>query len=149
MTAASGVPDGPVPGHLGRVLDGGVPVGTCFQVKPGVLVTAWHVLDGIGAAGQGTRVEVDPLAGGGASEARVARLDQAHDLAVLVCEVHLPATAGDLAATDHMAPRTAVTVTGHCVITGSGRTARSLTTIGRWARPGDVGGRGADRADDR
>ncbi len=135
MTAASGVPDGPVPGHLGRVLDGGVPVGTCFQVKPGVLVTAWHVLDGIGAAGQGTRVEVDPLAGGGASEARVARLDQAHDLAVLVCEVHLPATAGDLAATDHMAPRTAVTVTGHCVITGSGRTARSLTTIGRWAGP--------------
>ena len=135
MTAASGVPDGPVPGYLGRVLDGGVPVGTCFQVKPGVLVTAWHVLDGIGAVGQGTRVGVDPLAGGGASEARVACLDQAHDLAVLVCDVHLPATAGDLVATDHMAPRTAVTVTGHCVIAEAGRTARSLTTIGRWAGP--------------
>ena len=135
MTAASGVLDGPVPGYLGRVLDGGVPVGTCFQVKPGVLVTAWHVLDGIGAAGLGTRVGVDPLAGGGASEARVARLDQAHDLAVLVCDVHLPAITGDLVATDQMAPRTAVTVTGHCVIAGSGRTARSLTTIGRWTGP--------------
>jgi tetratricopeptide (TPR) repeat protein len=135
VTAASGVSDGPVPGYLGRVLDGGVPVGTCFQVRPGVLVTAWHVLDGIGAAGLGTGVGVDPLAGGTASEARVARLDQAHDLAVLVCEVHLPATAGDLVATDQMAPRAAVTVTGHCVIAGSGRTARSLTTIGRWAGP--------------
>jgi tetratricopeptide (TPR) repeat protein len=135
VTAASGVPDGPVPGYLGRVLDGGTPVGTCFQVKPGVLATAWHVLDGIGAAGQGTRVGVDPLAGGEASEARVARLDQDHDLAVLVCDVHLPASAGDLVATDQMAPRTAVTVTGHCVIAGAGRTARSLTTIGRWAGP--------------
>ena len=43
--------------------------------------------------------------------------------------------AGDLAATDQMAPRTAVTVTGHCVIADAGRTARSLTTIGRWTGP--------------
>ena len=51
MTAAAGVPDARVPGYLGRVLDGdGAPVGTCFQVAPGVLVTAWHVLDDIGAA---------------------------------------------------------------------------------------------------
>ena len=53
MTAAAGVPDGRVPGYLGRVLDGdGAPVGTCFQVAPGVLVTAWHVLDDIGAAAE-------------------------------------------------------------------------------------------------
>ena len=51
VTAAAGVPVGQVPGYLGRVLDDdGAPVGTCFQVTPGVLVTAWHVLDDIGAA---------------------------------------------------------------------------------------------------
>jgi len=34
-------PDGPVPGYLGRVLNSaGTPAGTCFQVAPGVLVTA-------------------------------------------------------------------------------------------------------------
>jgi len=54
-----------VPGYLGRVLEGdGSPVGTCFQVAPGVLVTAWHVLDDIGAGDEGARVAVDPLAGG-------------------------------------------------------------------------------------
>ena len=76
VTAAAGVPDGRVPGYLGRVLDGdGGPVGTCFQVAPGVLVTAWHVLDDIGAAAEDARVRVDPLAGGEAFEAAVARLD--------------------------------------------------------------------------
>ena len=134
MTAAAGGLDGRVPGYLGRVLDGDTPVGTCFQVAPGVLVTAWHVLEGIGAAGD-ARIRVDPLAGGEPFEATVARLDQPHDLAVLACEVHLPATVGELAATDRMAPRTPVTVTGHCVIADSGRTARSLTTIGQWTGP--------------
>jgi hypothetical protein len=135
VTAAHAVLDGPVPGYLGRVLDGDAPVGTCFQVAPGVLVTAWHVLDGIGAAAGGVPVRVDPLAGGQAFEAAVARLDRARDLAVLVSTVPLPATAGELAATDQMAPRAAVTVTGHCVIARAGRIARSLTTIGRWAGP--------------
>ena len=117
MTAAADVPDGRVPGYLGRVLDGdGAPVGTCFQVAPGVLVTAWHVLDDIGAAAEDARVRVDPLAGGEAFDAAVVRLDQAHDLAVLVCDARLPATAGPLTATDQMALRAAVTVTGHCVI---------------------------------
>jgi hypothetical protein len=51
-----------VPGFLGRVLDGSAqPVGTCFQVTPGVLVTAWHVLDDLGAGDVDAVVEVDPL----------------------------------------------------------------------------------------
>ena len=136
MTAAAGVPPEPVPGYLGRVLDGaGDPVGTCFQVAPGVLVTAWHVLDGIDAAVADAGVQVDPLAGGGAFEAAVARLDQAHDLAVLISGVQLPSVTSELTATDRMAPRTPVTVTGHCVIADSRRTARSLTTIGQWTGP--------------
>ena len=136
MTAAAGVPPGVVPGYLGRVLDSaGDPVGTCFQVAPGVLVTACNVLEDIGAASDNSLVQVDPLAGGGAFEAAVARLDQAHDLAVLISGVQLPLVTSELSATDRMEPRTAVTVTGHCVIADSGRTARSLTTIGQWTGP--------------
>ncbi len=53
--------DGRVAGYLGRVLaDGDTPVGTCFQVATGVLVTAWHVLNDIGAAAQDASVRVDP-----------------------------------------------------------------------------------------
>lgn len=74
----------PVPGYLGRILDLDDPVGTCFQVAPGVLVTAWHVLNDIGAAAPDSPVQVDPLAGGDPFEATVARLDATHDLAVLV-----------------------------------------------------------------
>jgi hypothetical protein len=136
VTAPTGAADARVPGYLGRVLDeNSDPVGTCFQVAAGVLVTAWHVLDDIGATAENARVRIDPLASGEAFEAAVARLDQDHDLAVLVSERHLSASAEELTATDRMAPRTAVTVTGHSVITDSGRTARSLTTIGRWTGP--------------
>ena len=103
MTAAAGVADARVPGYLGRVLDGdGAPVGTCFQVAPGVLVTAWHVLDDIGAAAENARVRIDPLAGGEAFDAAVARLDPLRDLAVLTSAAGLPAVAGPLTATDQM-----------------------------------------------
>jgi tetratricopeptide (TPR) repeat protein len=128
--------EGSVPAYLGRILDGGGgPVGTCFQVAPGVLVTAWHVLDEFAGAVPDARVLVDPLGGGESFQTTVARLDQVHDLAVLTCEDRLPGTAGELVATDRMAPGTPVTVTGHCVIDDAGHTARSLTTIGQWAGP--------------
>ena len=120
-----------MPGYLGRVLDAdGAPAGTCFQVVPGVLVTACHVLDDIGA---GAVVAVDPLAGGPAFEAAVRRVDRVHDLAVLSCAAGLPGAAGPLTATDEMALRCAVAVTGHCVLEDPGRTARSLTAVGQWA----------------
>jgi hypothetical protein len=38
-------------------------MGTCFQVAPGVLVTAWHVLDDIGAAAGDVCVRERPLHG--------------------------------------------------------------------------------------
>ena len=133
MTRAAPVPDGRVPGYLGRVLDGsGAPVGTCFQVEPGVLVTAWHVLDDVDSAADGEPVQIDPLAGGDSFSAAVARLDRTHDLAVLVGDAHLPETAGDLTSTDQMSLRAGVTVTGHCVVDDPGRTARALTTAGQW-----------------
>jgi tetratricopeptide (TPR) repeat protein len=134
VTVPGGGPDGRVPGYLGRVLDGhGEPVGTCFQVAPGVLVTAWHVLDDIGGAEAGAVVRVDPLAGRDAFRATVRSLDPVHDLAVLTSNIGLPATAGALTASDQLAVRTPVTVTGHSVIDDPGRTARFLTAIGQWA----------------
>jgi len=57
--------DSRVPGYLGRVLDADAnPVGTCFQVAPRILMTAWHVLEAAGSAGIGAAVLVDPLGGG-------------------------------------------------------------------------------------
>jgi tetratricopeptide (TPR) repeat protein len=123
----------PVPGYLGRILDGGDPVGTCFQVAPGVLVTAWHVLNDIGAATPDSPVQVDPLPGGDPFEATVARLDATHDLAVLVTGTSLPATAGPLTATDQMTMRAPVTVTGHAEPEDQDHTYRFLNAPGEWA----------------
>src|SRR5207244_3174187 len=122
-----------VPGYLGRILDDGAPVGTCFQVAPGVLVTAWHVLNDIGAAAPDSPVQVDPLPGGDPFEATVARLDATHDLAVLVSGTSLPATAGTLTATDHMTLRAPVTMTGHAEPQDQDHTYRFLNAPGEWA----------------
>ena len=92
-------PDARVPGYLGRILrPGAAPVGTCFQVAPGMLVTACHVLDDLGAAEPGAVVRVDALAGGpAAADARVATAGPAHDLAVLVRDDPLPASVAGVA----------------------------------------------------
>jgi tetratricopeptide (TPR) repeat protein len=124
---------GPVPGYLGRILDDGDPVGTCFQVAPGVLVTAWHVLNDIGAAAPDSPVQVDPLPGGDPFEATVTRQDATHDLAVLVAGTSLPGTAGTLTATDQMTLRAPVTVTGHAEPDDPGHTFRFLNAPGEWA----------------
>src|SRR5579863_4994041 len=106
VMAGTGAGAGRVPGFLGRILDeDGMPAGTCFQVAPGVLVTAWHVLDEVGAAGLGAVVGVDPLGGGERFAAAVARADALRDLAVLASEEALPAVAGPLTATDGMPVR--------------------------------------------
>ena len=128
------VVDRRVPGYLGRVLnEDGSPVGTCFQVAPGVLVTACHVLSDLGAAGDGDQVQVDPLAGGAAFAAVVARTDSLRDLAVLTCEAHMAAMAGRLAAADAVPLRALVSVTGHAVPDDPGRSYRFLVAAGEWA----------------
>src|ERR1044071_2174839 len=125
-----------VPGYLGRVLDGdGDPLGTCFQVAPKVLVTAWHVLDQLGAATVGAPVRVDPLQGGHAFEAEVRRLDPVHDLGVLAGAGSLPESAGPLTATDELKLRTKVFATGHAVLDDDAHTLRLLTAVGEWGGP--------------
>jgi uncharacterized protein YidB (DUF937 family) len=134
VTVAASGADARVPGYLGRVLDGGgAPVGTCFQVAQGVLVTAWHVLDHIGAAEANARVRIDPLAGGAAFDAAVACLDDEHDLAVLTSAGGLPAVTGPLTATDQVPLRVTVTVTGHAVPDDPGHLYRFLNAPGEWA----------------
>jgi len=134
VTAAAGVRDVRVPGYLGRVLDGDrAPVGTCFQVAPGVLVTAWHVLDDIDAAAENAQVRIDPLAGGKAFDAAVARMNPLRDLAVLTSTAGLPAVAGPLTATDQIPLRVKVTVTGHTIPPDPGHTYRFLNAPGEWA----------------
>jgi tetratricopeptide (TPR) repeat protein len=123
-----------VAGYLGRVLDeSGEPVGTCFQVALGVLVTAWHVLGQVGAAELEAAVLIDPLAGGGEFRAQVTRLDPVHDLAVLLAGESLPADAGPLVPTDRMGLRTEVRVTGHVVVDDRGHRYRYLVAAGEWA----------------
>ena len=126
-----------VPGYLGRVLAAdGNPVGTCFQVAPGVLVTAWHVLDGIGGGVEGgvegTEVAVVPLAGGEPFHAVVARVHAPRDLAVLRAAAELPAVIGPLALTDQVRLGSDVTVTGYAA-DDPGRSHQFLTAPGEWA----------------
>jgi hypothetical protein len=134
VTAAFGIPDARVPGYLGRVLDGvGAPVGTCFQVAPGVLVTAWHVLDGLGAVTEKARVRIDPLAGGQAFDAAAARTNPLRDLAVLTTTAGLSAVARSIVATDQVPLRVTVTVTGHAAPDDPGHMYRFLNAPGEWA----------------
>ena len=131
---ASGASDTPVPGYLGRVLYvDGAPAGTCFQVSAGVLVTACHVLDEVGAASEDALVRVDPLGGGQPFDAVVARLDPLRDLAVLTTHAQLPGVAGELTPTGQIPLRTEVNVTGHVVIDDPGYVYRFLAAAGEWA----------------
>jgi hypothetical protein len=102
------------PDYLGRVLaEDGRAIGTCFQVSPGVLVTAWHVLNDVEAGQIGSDASVDLLAGGAARQsAKVRAVDALHDLAVLTCEVPFPRSVAGLVATDSVPLSTDVILSG-------------------------------------
>jgi hypothetical protein len=123
-----------VPGYLGRVLDGsGAPVGTCFQVAVGVLVTAWHVLDDLHCGEVGAEVTVDALADGVESgPARVARIDRTHDLAVLTTEVRLSAVVAGLTVSDGVPMSADVVVAGVSKVPDGDRQYRWLLADGKW-----------------
>ncbi|MEU4522939.1 CHAT domain-containing protein, partial [Amycolatopsis sp. NPDC024027] len=112
----------------------GAPVGTCFQVSPGVLVTAWQVLDDLGRGDEGDAVEVDALDGGTqATSARVVRSDPLHDLAVLQADVPLSGSVTGWFATDWVPLTDAVVVTGVSAVDDPGHPAYGLDAPGRWA----------------
>jgi hypothetical protein len=124
----------PVPPYLGRVLnDSGEPVGTCFQLQPGTLITACHVLKSLGKESVGARVQVDGLGTRGTTVlATVQRTDQAHDLAVLNRDVPLDGSIEALARTDEVEPLTSLVVTGVSKVVDPGRAYEWLDATGKW-----------------
>jgi tetratricopeptide (TPR) repeat protein len=93
------------PGYLGRLITRrGITVGTCFQVSPGVLVTAHRILDGDNF--------VSPFVGGPIRPVSLIRADPARDLAVLHVDEPFPVSArlADVAGT--VPPATALTLSG-------------------------------------
>ncbi len=133
--------DDQIPGYIGRILSGhGDPVGTCFQVEPHVLVTAWHVVEQCGAGEVGSFVEVDSLSPGASppSPAEVERIDPDHDLAVLRRELPLSASVEFFEATDTVSLAADVIVTGHSRVEDYGGHApvaggrRFLHALGTW-----------------
>jgi Trypsin-like peptidase domain len=127
-------PDPRVPAYRGRILDSrGNPAGTCFQLRPGLLVTAYHVLESLGAVTEGDVVNVDALAGGGEPfPATVAATAPLHDLAVLKPTAGaLGASVPGAAPTDAMVPGEPVLVTGAAHVEDT-YTYRFLDDLGSW-----------------
>jgi len=120
------------PAYLGRVLSGGVPVGTCFQVVEGVAVTACHVLAELGLARVGAEVDIDELgADSTARPARVVRVAPEADLAVLTLDRPLPACAPGFALSERISSATSLVVDGFGVLVEE-HGFRSLPAQGSW-----------------
>jgi S1-C subfamily serine protease len=128
------VKDKRVPSFLGRVLDSGhQPVGTCFQVAVGVMVTAWHVLYDIGKGDLGSQVTIDALRDQcNVIQAEVVGTDRVHDLAVLRSTSSIASTNPALTPTDRVPKGSQVAVTGSSEVTDE-YTYHYLDAIGIWA----------------
>ncbi|MET8847500.1 tetratricopeptide repeat protein [Amycolatopsis sp. NPDC004625] len=124
-----------IPAYLGRVLtDAGDAFGTCFQVSPGVVVTAWHVLDDLGRSAEHDTVGVDALNGAGEpTAAEVIRIDPLHDLAVLRLAQPLSGSVAGWFATDWAPLDDPVVVTGVVEVNDPGHEYGHLDAPGRWA----------------
>ncbi|MFI1018180.1 NB-ARC domain-containing protein [Streptomyces sp. NPDC020965] len=130
--AVGAVWDDRVAGFLGRVLDvDGAPVGTCFQVSPGVLVTAAHVLADVGCDGTGALLEIDALNGtAGAAPAEVVAIDASRDLAVV--RRALPLEESVPVSTRPVDTNADVVVTGVCEVDDPGHGYQFLDAAGTW-----------------
>jgi tetratricopeptide (TPR) repeat protein len=124
-----------VPSYLGRVLDGsGDPVGTCFQVAPGVVATAGHVLDSLAAGEVGSEVQLDALDGSaGLRTAVVCVVDQLADLAVLEVSEPFDASVSGFGATDEEPLGRELVVTGVSEVQDPGHRFRFLDAPGKLA----------------
>ncbi|WP_410626263.1 tetratricopeptide repeat protein [Amycolatopsis sp. cmx-8-4] len=124
-----------IPGYLGRVLTAaGLPVGTCFQVAPMVLVTAWHVLNDLDCGAEDDAVDVDALNGAlQVTKARVLRTDLLRDLAVLRADAPLQRSVTGWFATDRVPLNEPVVVTGVSHVDDPGHELEYLDAPGEWA----------------
>ncbi|MEU6819816.1 trypsin-like peptidase domain-containing protein [Streptomyces atriruber] len=123
-----------VPGSLGRVLaDDGSPTGTCFQVTPGVLITAWHVLASLGSAEVGSNVTTDALNGSmPPALSKVVAADPMCDLAVLHRADPLKDSVVGWAPTDGVELLTKVMVNGVPEVDDPGHSYSFLYATGTW-----------------
>ena len=120
------------PAYLGRVLSAeGAPKGTCFQIAPAVVVTAWHVLRSVEAAAVGAPVSVDPLAGGEPIGGRVLAVDPDRDLATVRLNGSLSGTIVGLVSAHAVRPHTPVMITGVPTLAGA-ETFRFTHATGHW-----------------
>ncbi|MEV0569150.1 NaeI family type II restriction endonuclease [Dactylosporangium sp. NPDC050588] len=144
-------PDGQdIPGYLGRVHDrAGNIVGTCFQARPGVLVTALHIVSDLQPDIVVTALNhhSQPI------PAQIAVVDERTDLAVMRCTQAFDASVAGFAATDPIPAGTRVIIdrallgtephtssyTDDVWATGDGRTAAipSIMAGAPVRRPGD------------
>lgn len=134
---------GLVPAYLGQVLHFGRPTGTCFQVHPGVLVTAHHVLIEMGCGEVGSLLQIGPL--GSADEgaqAQVLAVDEQYDLALLRAEQPLDDSISVIIPAGSIALRSEGFVTGTAEVHDPGHDYRYLTASGHWEGP--AGRDGAD-----
>lgn len=134
MDEGQTVRDPRIPGFLGRLVGtAGEVAGTCFQVAPCVVVTAWHVLEQLGCGEVGAWVGADALGGTApVAGAQVLATDPTRDLAVLRRVEPLPGTAAGLEATDTVELLTPVVVTGVSAVDDPGRDYRHLDATGTW-----------------
>ena len=133
FTAPETQVDTRIPSYLGRILtDDGRAAGTCFQVRPRLLVTAHHVLKVMGQATEGCVVRVDPLGGGESTTATVERLDASHDLAVLVTERSLSPESAWLTPSDEVGRSAPTWIIGVAHIEDQSQY-RYLEAPGHWA----------------
>ncbi|MFE6157601.1 trypsin-like peptidase domain-containing protein [Streptomyces sp. NPDC056486] len=123
-----------VPGALGRVLaDDGSPTGTCFQVTPGVLITAWHVLASLGCAEVGSKVTTDALNGSmSPALSKVVATDPVCDLAVLRRAEPLQDSVVGWAPTDGVELLTKVMINGVPEVDDPGHSYSFLHATGTW-----------------
>jgi len=124
-----------VPGFLGRVLDGSAqPVGTCFQVVPDVLVTAWHVLDDLGAGDVERGGPGRPAAGWGAEAGSGEAGRPGARLGGALRGRTTRGVRGGLGRHREVELDTRVAITGVSEVEDPGHSYRYLDTSGEWKR---------------
>jgi tetratricopeptide (TPR) repeat protein len=108
-------------------------VGTCFQVLPSIIVTAFHVLADLGCGHVGGMVPTDALDGtADIASAEVVAVDTDKDLAVLRRSAPLAAAVVGLAPSSTVRLRTEAYVTGVSQVDDVGHEYRYLTATGKW-----------------
>ena len=124
----------PVPGYLGCILsESGTPAGTCFQIAKGVIVTAAHVLGGVGVEAEGAVVTPWALhSSAPTGPGMVMSLDAVHDLAVLTSPCLFPVSVLCLCATDDQRLGQPVRITGTAEVPLAEYRHEFLDALGIW-----------------